>query len=117
MYFLIRYTSLGVYAVVWTTVFVMFVINFITNPLYMAHVLQVPWWTFYPNILRNVLSCLTLVIAFKGLSLLYTPSTWPTLVISAGVLLILGAMLHALIVFNRRDWQQVLHMLKGRRSK
>lgn len=116
MYFLIRYTSMGIYAVVWTTVFVMFVINFITNPLYMAHVLQLPWWTFYPNILRNVLSCGVMVAVFKGLSLLYTPSSWVTLVLSAVVLLALGAALHLTIVFNRRDWQQVIRMLKGRRS-
>lgn len=117
MYFLIRYTSMGVYAVVWTTVFVMFVINFITNPLYMAHVLQLPWWIFYPNILRNVLSCAVLVATFKVLSLLYTPTSWLTLILSAVVLLLLGAALHLIVVFNRHDWQQVLRMLKGRQSK
>lgn len=116
MYFLIRYTTLGVYAVVWTTVAVMFVINFITNPLYMAHVLQLPWWTFYPNILRNVLSCAVLVAVFKGLSLLYTPTGWLALIASAAVLLVVGALLHTLIVFNRHDWRQVLRMLKGRRT-
>ncbi|MBP3637746.1 MAG: lipopolysaccharide biosynthesis protein [Clostridia bacterium] len=116
MYFLIRYTSLGIYAVVWTTVFVMFVINFVTNPLYMAHVLQLPWWTFYPNILRNVLSCAVLVAVFKGLSLLYTPASWPALIASAAVLLIIGAALHLLIVFSRRDWKQVTQLLKRRRS-
>ena len=116
MYFLIRYTSLGVYAIVWTTVFVMFVINFITNPLYMAHVLGLPWHTFYPGIVRNVLSCLTLTLVFKGLSLLYTPSSWGTLILSAAVLMIIGVILHLLIVFNPRDWRQLPQLLKRKRT-
>ena len=42
----------------------MAVINFVTNPLYMAHVLGLPWHTFYPGILRNLLSCGMLILLF-----------------------------------------------------
>ena len=108
MYLLIRYTGLGVYAVVWTTVIIMMVINFITNPLYMAHVLEQPWWTFYPAILRNLISCGVLVVVFKGLSLLYTPDSWLTLVLSACVLAVVGGWLHLLIVCSKKDWK-ILH--------
>ena len=73
MYILIRYGQMGVSAVVWTTAAVMMVIDFITNPLYMAHVLNLPLLTFYPGIIRNVLSCLVLLMVFQGLSCLYTP--------------------------------------------
>ena len=105
MYLLIRYTGLGVYAVVWTTVIIMMLINFITNPLYMAYVLDQPWWTFYPAILRNLVSCGVLVVVFKAQSRLYTPTSWLTLILSAVVLAVVGGVLHMLIVCSREDWK------------
>lgn len=117
MYLLIRYTSLGVYAVVWTTVIVMMVINFGTNPLYMAHVLELPWWTFYPGILRNLVSCGALVVVFKALSTLYTPASWGTLILSALVLAVVGAALHLLIVCNREDWALLREKVRTLRRK
>lgn len=80
-------------------------INFITNPLYMAHVLEQPWWTFYPAILRNLVSCGVLVVVFKALSRLYTPTSWLTLILSAVVLAVVGGVLHMLIVCSREDWK------------
>ncbi|MCR4805821.1 MAG: lipopolysaccharide biosynthesis protein [Clostridia bacterium] len=116
MYVLIRYTSLGIYAVVWTTAAVMAIINFGTNPLYMAHVLGLPWHTFYPNIIRNVISCGVLVAAFKGVMSLYTPSSWLGLALSVCALAVLGAGLHLLVVFQKDDWKRVMTMLKRRRA-
>lgn len=105
MYLLIRHTGLGVYAVVWTTVGVMFVINFVTNPLYMAYVLNIPWWTFYPGILKNVISCGAMTLVFKVLTELYMPDSWISLIASSLVLAVLGVFLHLLIVCNREDWR------------
>ena len=107
MYLLIRHTGLGVYAVVWTTVGVMAVINFGTNPLYMAHVLHLPWWTFYPGILRNLLSCVMLTLTFQVLTRFYMPDSWLTLIAFALVLAALGGILHLLIVCSREDWKMI----------
>lgn len=116
MYLLIRHTSLGVYAVVWTTVAVMAVINFGTNPLYMAHVLHLPWWTFYPGILKNLLSCGVLTFVFWNLSRWYLPDSWVTLIASAMVLAIVGGVLHLLIVCNREDWKLLKEKLRRKRA-
>lgn len=117
MYLLIRYTGLGVYAVVWTTVVIMMLINFITNPLYMAYVLDQPWWTFYPAILRNLVSCGVLVVVFKTLSRLYTPTSWLTLILSACVLAVVGGVLHLLIVCSREDWQMLCEKMRRKQLK
>ncbi len=117
MYVLIRYTQMGVYAVVWTTVIVMMVINFVTNPQYMAHVLEVPWWTFYPSIIRNVMACAVLTAVFKGLSLLYMPQSWGTLILSAVVLFALGALLHLLVVCSPADWKKLIGIVNKRVRK
>lgn len=117
MYLLIRYTGLGVYAVVWTTVIIMMLINFITNPLYMAYVLDQPWWTFYPAILRNLVSCGVLVVVFKLLNRLYTPASWLTLILSACVLAVVGGVLHLLIVCSREDWQMLCEKMRRKQLK
>ncbi len=98
MYILIRYGQMGVSAVVWTTAAVMMVIDFITNPLYMAHVLNLPLLTFYPGIIRNVLSCLVLLMVFQGLSCLYTPHSWFGLVACIAVNGVIGTILHLAVV-------------------
>lgn len=103
MYLLISQTNMGVYAVVWTTAAIMSVINFITNPIYMAYVLELPWYTFYPNIARNLVSCVALIIAFKSFSYLYMPNSWITLVACIIVYAGIGAIIHLLIVLEKED--------------
>lgn len=107
MYLLITYTDMGVYAVVWTTAAVMAVINLITNPLYMAHVLRLPWHTFYGNIIRNLLSCGTMVLMFRGFFAVYQPEGWFSLIVCAAVYAAAGAVLHFVIVCEKNDWYEL----------
>lgn len=111
MYFLIKYTGLGVYAVVWTTAIVMSVINFGTNPIYMAHVLKMPWYTFYPSIIRNVISCAVITFALKMLTNIYMPGSWLTFAACACMFAILGCILHFVIVFDRKEWKRLFSKL------
>lgn len=114
MYLLIRFTSLGVYAVVWTTVVITFIINEITNPLYMAHVLEISWYTFYPEMLRNLFSCLVMLGAFRLLNLFFAPTTWVTFIACAILYAGIGAAIHLLIVFSIKDWRRVFGIVKKR---
>lgn len=107
MLLLITYTDMGIYAVVWTTAIVMMVINFITNPLYMAYVLHLPWHTFYPNIIRNIISCAVLLSLFRTLSAMYMPDNWLTLFVCMFIYAALGAGVHMCIVCERRDWKEI----------
>lgn len=104
MYVLIRFFGMGIYAVVTTTLVLTFLIHIGPHPLYMAHVLRMPWHTFYPGILRNLLSCGVLSAFFYGLSRLYMPSSWPTLIACAAGYSLAGAALHAVIVLDKKDW-------------
>lgn len=111
MYILLKTTALGNYAILWTSVAVSAVIAFISNPLYMAHVLHLPWHTFYPGIAQNLVSCGLMTAAFKGLSLLYQPTSWITLILSAIALFALGVAMHLLIVCSRDDRRRIRAML------
>lgn len=103
MYVLIRYTSIGIYSIVLTTTIVMIFINFVTNPLYMSYALKVPYWTFYPCLLRNILSCFVVTLIFKFLSTLYLPNSWVGLGICAVGYCIIGAFTHLFVVCNKRE--------------
>lgn len=116
MYVLIRYTGKGIYVIVWTTVCVMAIINFVTNPLYMAHVLDVPYKTFYPEIFRCMLSCTVLTLVYKGLSTFYMPSTWISLAACIILYALLGFLIHFGIVLNAQERGELMFVLKRRFS-
>lgn len=114
MYFLIRFTSLGGYAVVLTTL-VLNCCHFLDSPLYSAYVLHLPRRTFYPPILRHVL--VTLAGTAVGLAagrLLPAAGSWPTLILKAaagGV--VLGALI-ALLTFSPAQIRGALDTLRRR---
>lgn len=116
MYILLSTTNLGNYAILWTSVGVSALIGFVSNPLYMAHVLNQPWWTFYPGILRNLLSCGVMAVVFRGCSLLYTPDSWFAIVACACMLFLIGILLQTLVVSSKNDRKMILQMLKRKHS-
>lgn len=65
---LIKFTDIGVYAIVLTTAVIMNGINLVFNPLYMCHCLKVPKSTFYPVIFRNIASGLLTTLILWGVS-------------------------------------------------
>ncbi len=117
MYLLIKYTGLGVYAVVWTTAVVMSVINFITNPIYMAKCLKFPWYTFYPNIIRNVISCVVIVVCFNLMTKIYYPSTWIQFIIAVLIYIVVGAAIHMGIVMESGDRKLIIKFVKNKSSR
>ena len=108
MVVLLRFTDMGIDAVVWTTAVLVGFINVVSNPVYMAHVLHQPLRTFYPNILRNVLSCAVLTGLFMGLSRLYMPASWPTLILCVILYAGIGMLVHFAVVFTPEEWREVL---------
>jgi O-antigen/teichoic acid export membrane protein len=112
MFILIKYVGMGVYAVAWTTVAVMFVINFVTNPLYMARCLHVPSGTFYPDILRNALSCGVLTLLFRAFAGIAAPEGWLSLILCAAACAAVGAPLHLLIVCNGEQRQGLRSLIR-----
>ncbi len=112
MFLLLRYTDMGIDAVVWTTVVLVGFINFVSNPLYMAHVLHQKLSTFYPQILRNVLSCAIITGLFTGFSRLYMPDTWLMLILCVAVYAAIGGVVHLAVVFTPAEWRMVLKRLR-----
>ncbi len=113
MYVLIRYCGMGIYAVVLTTTVLSWLVNFVFNPLYVSHCLQIKKTAFYPTLVRHTLSSILLVAVFAFIGKLYYPSSWVGLIAVALLCAVIGAFLHALVVFDRSEWAQIKKMVKG----
>ena len=113
MYFLIKYTNLGIYAVVITTAVLVTVLCLVAHLRYMAHVMKLPWYTFYPTALKDLLSCAVLCGLFKLFSLVYLPSSWLSLFLCIIVYGLCGMAVHFLITLSRSDKERILAYVRN----
>lgn len=115
MYVLIRHTGLGIYAVVLTTLILMWSLHLVVHPLYLAHVLEIPKWSFYPLIARSVLSCIIMTAVFKAMTTIYMPSTWIQMILCACVMAVIGAGIHFVFALNKSEKEILLSKIRGRK--
>lgn len=100
MYFLIKYTTLGGYAIVLTTL-VLNCMHFIDTPLYSAYCLKVKWTTFYPVIIRHIVASLCTFGIIRYISMrLHKPETWIALILYGVFYTIISLVILILIVYG-----------------
>lgn len=100
MILLLKYTHLGVYAIVLTTAVIMTIINGITNPIYMAKCLKISPFFFYKNIFKHLLSCILMSFSFILITKHIMHYSWLLLIIYAIFEIFIGILLHCLVVFG-----------------
>lgn len=115
MYFLIKYTSLGVYAVVWTTAVLMSITNLIIHPFYIAKVLSFPRGIFYPVIVRCLIACAAVTAALYAASFIFRPQGWMSFAVSVIILGCLGFLVHLLFALTPDEKKMALGYI-GRKS-
>lgn len=111
MYMLIKLFNLGIFAVAGTSALLSWIVNFIFNPIYSAHCLNISKWTFYPTLLRHIFSCALITVVFYVISIIYFPNTWVTLVIIALISAFIGIIIHSTIVFTIEEKKLLLEKL------
>ncbi len=104
MYILIKLTSLKSFAIVWTTAVITTVINLVFNPLYMSRCLNIPFKTFYSVIGVHIISCATMTALFKIIAYQIKINSWITLIITAILLAVIGAFVHAVLNLAARKY-------------
>ncbi len=113
MYVLIKYTHMGIYAVVATTTVLTWIVNFGFNPLYLSYCLKVKMTTFYPTLLRHIISSIVLLLTFYGVSRFLYPTTWLELIAVAVICTIIGSVVHMTIVMDKGEIKMVFKRLKS----
>ena len=101
MYILLKFTNLGVYAIVITTAVIMSLINLVFNPIYMAKVLDIPKKLFYLQLSRHVLSCILMTCVFILIGKIGIPLSWFSFIGKGLLCVIIGIAIHLLVSVNR----------------
>lgn len=107
MYFLIKYTTLGVFAVVWTTAVLTIVNTMIFNTIYCPVTLKLPWYTLYPVVIRHLVASVALCLAFFGVSKIINPLGWIGLIFSALLCVCVGIAVYVIIVSNGSERKKI----------
>ena len=118
MYFLLKYTSTGVYAILITTAVVMNVINLITNPIYMSMCLNIPKRSFYPTLLKNILCCAvtTAILIFVN-NLFGFDLSWGSLFLKALIFAVIGAAFQLPMMFGKDALTVIRRMRRIRQER
>lgn len=113
MYVLIRYAGMGIYVVAWTTTVIMSFFDLVTNPLYMAHVLKKPWYTFYPNIFKNLIGCGAVTLLFLLFDRAVDPKTWGSFILCAALYAVAGCLFYLFLVLTGKEKRTLLEKLRA----
>lgn len=115
--FLLKTTTLGIYAVAGVSSLFVTLRVIIFTPLYAAHSLKVKLYTFFLPLLRGVVSLAVLTGVFYALKQLLPTHSWATLCFAGLVCGLCAVLLNFLIVFNRAEQKSFLAILSRRLLK
>ena len=113
MYLLIKYTNLGVYAVVLTTLVIMTIISVITNPIYMTKCLKTKWYFFYPTFFRIILSCLIMTLLFSYTNQWYIINSWIDLIMAIICYTMIGTIIYALVTLSKEEQKRIVNLARN----
>ncbi len=112
MYILLSYTDLGLFAVVGTTTVLGFINYLIFTPIYASKCLNIKWNTFYPEIIRVIISELAILFVCRFLFQNIMPNSWPELIAYIGILCVISTPIYMACVFNLKELKFLFRRLK-----
>ena len=111
MYLLIPHFDQGIYIVFLTTAIVMLTINGISNPIYMSKCLKINWFSFYPVLIRHLISGGLMTIAIYLVANKVSVNSWISLVFWAAICSLIGLVIHVVVMIDKNDLKK-LKLLK-----
>lgn len=111
----LKFTDLGVYAIVGVSSIFGMIRNLTFTPIYAAKCLDKPSWTFYPVIFKNLFNIVVLIIIYSGVRYLLPVVSWSNLVVNGVINFIIGIVVTYALVLNKDEKQKVLTFVKIKR--
>ena len=108
----LKYTNLGVYAIVGVSSVFGIIRNLTFTPVYAARCLDIPTWTFYPVILKNIFNYVVLILIFAGVRHLIPVDGWGDLILSGIINILLGLTITYALVLNKVEKSKVLSLIR-----
>ena len=79
-----------------------------------THCLKIEWFTFYPTLLRTIISCTCMTISFTLIAKTLNPNTWVSFVLTAILCGVIGCIIHLVFVFSRDEKSRILVIIKSK---
>ncbi|MEE1027728.1 MAG: glycosyltransferase [Agathobacter sp.] len=76
-------------------------------PLYCSHCLKIKPWRIYGTIIRHIISVVVMIVVFKAVTLVYMPTGWISLISTALVMVVVGALIHVLVMTDKAEKQKI----------
>ena len=112
MYILLKFTDLGLFAVVGTTTVLGFINYFIFTPLYTSRCLHVKYLTFYPSIFRVILSEIVILIVMRFIFQNIMPNSWIELVLCVVIMSMISMPIYMILVFSKNEIKLILKRVR-----
>lgn len=114
MFILLKYTDLGVFAVVWTTAIISFFNNFVFCAIYCPYTLGLSWKTLYPTIVSQMLVTLSMLVVSMGIAKILEPTNWIALMASGAVCFVANGIIMIIFDYYRggRTWKVLQKKIK-----
>lgn len=114
---LLKYTSLGVYAVAGTSTAVLFFVNLFLIPMYAEHILGIKYFSILKTILKNYVALGLTCVLFILFKPLFGFDSWLKFLLAAVVSAIVGYPLDFAILLNKDEKSKFLTTLKNKLRK
>lgn len=108
----LKFTNLGVYAIVGVSSIFGILRNLLFTPIYAAKCLNMHSWTFYPIIIKNLFNIFVLIVLFACVRYIIPVNSWFGLLLNGCVDIVIGIFITYVLVLNREEKEKVLTMLK-----
>ena len=112
MLILLKTTDLELYAVVGTTAVYLVGNHFISNGLYVCHILGEPKKLFYRKAARCVAASLVMAAVLKSFAVLMHPSGWISMIVCGLLCCVIGAAVYFITGFDRSERNRILSIIR-----
>ena len=108
---LLKYTNFGVYAIVGVSALVGLVASFVVTPLQLCYLLNIKKLTYFPIIIRYILTTCIMYFVCYFASKMFTMSNWINVGISVVTIGLIGLIINYFVLLNKDDRKALLSIV------
>lgn len=119
VFLFVKFTDYGIYAVAGTSIILAAIINFTFVPIYVAkYCLNLKWYAFYPLIFRYIITNFVLIlVVYFAVKPFFVVSNWTNIIISVVVVGLVGVLINAIMLFDKKERTAVIGLIKDKLIK
>ena len=111
---LLKTTSLGIWAIVLTSMVQSVLRNSIFTPMYGAHVLGKSVFTFYPTMLRGIAGVFVVILLGFGYKYLFSIDSWLSFFIAGLIVCSFALLINSYVMLTKSERERVFGIVKSR---